>query len=78
VTRGGGVHRAGFFGFGGAADDVERAGLVERRVAGRTHVCRLAPEPIEEAHRWLARYQHSWEERLDALEAELRRKEEAS
>jgi DNA-binding transcriptional ArsR family regulator len=28
---------------------LERAGLVERTVTGRTHVCRLAPEPIEEA-----------------------------
>lgn len=52
---------------------LERAGLVERTVAGRTHVCRLAPERIEEAYRWLARYQRFWEERLDALEAELRR-----
>ena len=57
---------------------LERAGLVERRIAGRTHVCRLAPEPIEEAYRWLARYQRFWEERLDALEAELRREDDAS
>ncbi len=52
---------------------LERAGLVERTVAGRTHVCRLSPERIEEAYRWLARYERFWEERLDALEAELRR-----
>jgi len=52
---------------------LERAGLVERTVTGRTHVCRLAPEPIDEAVRWLARHQRFWAERLDALEAELRR-----
>jgi DNA-binding transcriptional ArsR family regulator len=57
---------------------LERAGLVERTVAGRTHVCRLAPEPIAEAHRWLGSYQRFWQERLDALEAELRREDEAS
>lgn len=57
---------------------LERAGLVERTIAGRTHVCRLAPEAIEEAYRWLARYERFWSERLDALEAELRREDEAS
>jgi DNA-binding transcriptional ArsR family regulator len=57
---------------------LEGAGLVERTVAGRTHVCRLSPEPIAEAHRWLGRYQRFWQERLDALEAELRREDEAS
>ena len=57
---------------------LERAGLVERTVVGRTHVCRLAPAPLEEAVRWLARVQRFWPERLDALEAELRREDEAS
>jgi DNA-binding transcriptional ArsR family regulator len=57
---------------------LERAGLVQRSVAGRTHVCRLAPEPIEEAFRWLGRYQRFWQERLDDLEAELRREDDAS
>jgi DNA-binding transcriptional ArsR family regulator len=52
---------------------LERAGLVERTVTGRTHVCRLVPEPIGEAHRWLGRYERFWRERLDALEAELLR-----
>jgi hypothetical protein len=47
-------------------------------LAGRTHVCRLAPEPIAAAHRWLGRYQRFWQERLDALEAEQRREDEAS
>ncbi len=51
---------------------LERAGLVERTIAGRTHVCRLAPEPIEEAFRWLRFYERFWQERLDVLEAELR------
>jgi len=57
---------------------LERVGLLERRVEGRTHVCRLAPEPIEEAYRWLARHQRFGGERLDALELDLRREDEAS
>ncbi len=52
---------------------LERAGLVHRTVTGRTHLCRLAPEPIEEAHRWLGRYRRFWNDRLDALEATMRR-----
>lgn len=57
---------------------LERAGLVERSVVGRTHVCQLAPEPIEEAFRWLRRYERFWQERLDDLEAALRREDDAS
>jgi DNA-binding transcriptional ArsR family regulator len=61
--------------FAGASKHVkvlERAGLVRRRVEGRTHKCRLAPEPLGEAQAWLRRYERSWSERLDALERELR------
>ena len=57
---------------------LERAGLVERTITGRTHVCRLAPGSIEEAARWLQRYERFWTERLDDLEAELRRADGAS
>lgn len=55
---------------------LERAGLVERQVSGRTHICRLAPEPLEEAYRWLRQYRRFWGERLDALEAALRADDE--
>ena len=56
---------------------LERAGLVKRTVTGRSHLCRLAPEPIEEAHRWLDRYRRFWNDRLDALEATMRRDDDA-
>jgi DNA-binding transcriptional ArsR family regulator len=55
---------------------LERAGLVEREVSGRTHICRLAAEPLEEAYRWLGQYRRFWGERLDALEAALRADDE--
>ena len=32
---------------------LENAGLIRREVRGRTHVCRLAPEPLADAHEWL-------------------------
>jgi DNA-binding transcriptional ArsR family regulator len=54
---------------------LERAGLVRRTVRGRTHVCRLAPEALADAHEWLSFYSRFWNERLDALERELRKTE---
>jgi DNA-binding transcriptional ArsR family regulator len=48
---------------------LERAGLVRRTVQGRTHVCRLDPGPLAEAHDWLRFYERFWNERLDALAA---------
>jgi DNA-binding transcriptional ArsR family regulator len=50
---------------------LERAGLVERTVLGRTHRCRLAPDALAEAHEWIGFYQRFWNERLDALERAL-------
>ena len=51
---------------------LERAGLVSRTVRGRTHICRLEPEPLCSADAWLRRYERFWSERLDALDALLR------
>lgn len=48
---------------------LERAGLVARRVRGRDHWISLTPEPLEDAAGWLALYRSFWERRLDALEA---------
>jgi DNA-binding transcriptional ArsR family regulator len=57
---------------------LERAGLVRRTVRGRTHVCRLEPDPLAGAHAWLKFYERFWAERLDALERELKRPETRS
>lgn len=51
---------------------LEHAGLIRRTVQGRTHVCRLAPEPLADAQAWLRFYERFWNERLDALERELK------
>jgi DNA-binding transcriptional ArsR family regulator len=50
---------------------LERAGLVQRTVQGRTHVCRLMPRPLASAAAWLDTYETYWNERLDALEQAL-------
>ncbi|MDC0715197.1 metalloregulator ArsR/SmtB family transcription factor [Stigmatella sp. ncwal1] len=51
---------------------LERAGLVRRNVQGRTHMCRLSPEPLSAAQEWLRFYERFWNDRLDALDALLR------
>ena len=65
--------------FAGAAKHVgvlERAGLVERRKAGRQQLCRLKAEPLAEAEAWLRQWQRFWGESLDRLEALLAEEQE--
>ena len=50
---------------------LERAGLVRRTVRGRTHFCRINPQPLAEADDWLRSYERLWTNRLEALEALL-------
>ena len=57
---------------------LERAGLVQRTVQGRTHVCRLTPGPLASAAAWLDAYETYWNERLDALERVLLDADEAT
>lgn len=51
---------------------LEAAGLVRREVRGRQHLCRLAPEPLADAHAWLRHYERFWTMRLDRLDRLLR------
>jgi len=51
---------------------LEHAGLIHREVRGRTHLCRLNPEPLASAHQWLSFYERFWTEHLDVLEQILR------
>jgi DNA-binding transcriptional ArsR family regulator len=46
---------------------LERAGLVQRRVAGREHWLSLSPEPMAPAVSWLTGYRRFWEGSLQAL-----------
>ena len=51
---------------------LESAGLIQREVRGRTHVCRLDPGPLASAFEWLSFYERFWTERLDLLDQLLR------
>ena len=51
---------------------LERAGLVERRVAGRDHFLSLQRKPFDELTEWMLQTSRFWNSRLDALEAALR------
>lgn len=63
--------------FAGAAKHVgvlERAGLVERRKAGRQIFCRLRVEPLREADAFLRQWEQFWTHSLDRLEELLKEK----
>jgi DNA-binding transcriptional ArsR family regulator len=54
---------------------LEQARLVQRRVVGRNHLCRIGPQPLEQAALWLESYRKIWEanfERLDELLEEMK------
>ena len=48
---------------------LEHAGLLEREIRGRTHICRLRAAPLKAAGEWLRFYEQFWSERLDTLAA---------
>jgi DNA-binding transcriptional ArsR family regulator len=55
---------------------LEGAGLIQREVRGRAHLCRLDPGPLETAHEWLSFYERFWTARLDILGRLLREEDE--
>ena len=46
---------------------LENAGLIERRVQGRVHYCRLLSQPLEEAIEWLDLHRKFWEGQFESL-----------
>ena len=55
---------------------LESAGLIQREVRGRAHLCRLEPEPLESAREWLSFYERFWTVHLDILDRLLRKEDE--
>ncbi|MCX5581414.1 ArsR/SmtB family transcription factor [Kaistia terrae] len=47
---------------------LERAGLVARRIKGRTHLCRLEAAPLHAGMEWMRHYEKFWQQRLDILD----------
>jgi DNA-binding transcriptional ArsR family regulator len=50
---------------------LEEANLVVTEKQGRTRQCRLGPEHLDDAARWIHTYRRRWEARLDRLERYL-------
>ncbi|HSK38388.1 MAG TPA: metalloregulator ArsR/SmtB family transcription factor, partial [Arenibaculum sp.] len=57
---------------------LESAGLVRRRIEGRSHLCRIEPAPLAAADEWLRFYERFWTTKLDVLEALLGAEDAAS
>ncbi|MFZ0493341.1 MAG: metalloregulator ArsR/SmtB family transcription factor [Acidimicrobiia bacterium] len=52
---------------------LERAGLISRSRDGQRRPCQLRPEPLVEIAVWAEHTRDAWEQRLDRLDAHLRR-----
>jgi DNA-binding transcriptional ArsR family regulator len=65
-------HRMSFAAASKHVKVLEKAGLVRRRIEGRSHVCRIEPAPLATADEWLRFYERFWRERLDQLASLLR------
>ena len=46
---------------------LEKAGLIQREIEGRTHYCHLDHAPLQQAGEWIEQYHTFWNQRLDAL-----------
>jgi DNA-binding transcriptional ArsR family regulator len=52
---------------------LREVGLVNVRAEAQRRIYSLEPGPLAELDEWLGRYRGFWENRLDALDTELRR-----
>lgn len=50
---------------------LQRAGLIDRRKAGRVHYCRIRDGAMSTAGHWIAEQQAFWERQLEALAKHL-------
>lgn len=57
---------------------LEEANLVTTEKVGRIRECRLGPERMDDATRWIERQRRHWERRLDRLETVLGEKRGAA
>jgi DNA-binding transcriptional ArsR family regulator len=52
---------------------LERSDLVVTEKIGRARECRLGPEQLDDARRWIEDYHRAWERRLDRFGAYVER-----
>lgn len=55
---------------------LEHAGLITRGRNAQFRPCALRPDPLDEVSSWADRQRTTWEQRLDRMEARLRRERE--
>lgn len=48
-----------------------KAGLVDHSKIGRTRICRLLPNALDDAVDWISRHERFWEDKVDGLERVL-------
>lgn len=65
-------HRMSFAAASKHVKVLEKAGLVRRRIDGRTHVCTIDAQPLASADQWLKFYAGFWTEQLVLLDGLLR------
>lgn len=46
---------------------LEKAGLIDRKIEGRIHICQLQAKPMMSAEKWLQNYQEFWSNNLDSF-----------
>ncbi len=47
---------------------LEKAGVVKRRIEGRTHYLSLVPEQLTGALDWISVYRYFWQQKMDNLD----------
>lgn len=52
---------------------LEQAGLINRQVQGRNHICELNAAPMHGGLEWIQHYQRFWNPQLDTLEQLLQK-----
>jgi DNA-binding transcriptional ArsR family regulator len=57
---------------------LERAGLVQRSIEGRTHMCRLDADPMHGGLEWIRHYEQYWNRRLNVLDDLLQAEDRAA
>lgn len=56
---------------------LERAGLVQREIQGRVHLCRIDARPLHAGAEWIRHYERFWNQKLDILESLLKAEDAA-
>lgn len=56
---------------------LERAGLIQRTILGRTHLCQLNAAPMHAGLEWIRHYEQFWQQRVDVLDALLKAEDKA-